>query len=82
MNWLKSQLNVDWMVRFKNYGFVISVVSAIILVLTQFGITVDNAYIMGCVKAVLSLLVLLGLVNNPTTETKGFGDDKALEPKA
>jgi len=82
MNWLKAQVNVDLQVRMKNYGFWISLASAVVLALTQFGLTVDNAYVMGCVKAVLGILVLLGLVNNPTTATKGFGDDKTEAAKS
>ena len=85
MNWLKAQLSVDLKTRMGNYGFWISLASAVILALTQFGVKVDNAYVMGCVKAVLGILVLLGIVNNPTTTTKGFGDDKPADttvPKA
>ena len=79
MNWLKAQINVDLKTRMGNYGFWISLASAVILALTQFGIKVDNVHVMACVKAVLGILVILGLVNNPTTESKGFGDDKSAD---
>ena len=75
MAWIKNQLYINWMARFKNYGFVISLVSAILLALTQFGVQIDNEYVMNCVQAVLAILVLLGIVNNPMTASKGFRDD-------
>jgi uncharacterized membrane protein len=76
MEWLKKQINIDVRSRMKSYSFWISLASAIVLALTQFGVKVDNEYIMGCVQAVLGILVLLGLVNNPTTKNAGFGDDQ------
>jgi len=82
MNWLKAQLNVDLKARMGNYAFWISLASAVLLALTQFGVTVDNVYVMGCVKAVLGIFILLGLVNNPTTVNKGFSDDKPVDSMA
>lgn len=76
MEWLKKQINIDVRSRMKSYSFWISLASAIVLALTQFGVKVNNEYIMGCVQAVLGIFVLLGLVNNPTTKNAGFGDDQ------
>jgi phi LC3 family holin len=81
MNWLKAQVNIDLKTRMGNYAFWISLASAVLLVLTQFGVQVDNEKIMAIVKSILAVLVILGLVNNPTTVSKGFGDDKVDAPK-
>lgn len=53
--------------RFKNYAFWISLTSAVLLVLTSVGVQVDNAYFMTIAKAILGVLVILGIINNPTT---------------
>jgi len=85
MNWLKSQINVDLKARMKNYGFWVSMASAVLLALTKAGVRVDDAHVMTIVQAVLGVLVVAGIINNPTTANKGFGDDKVaptVAPKA
>lgn len=59
--------------RMKNYGFWISIVSAILILLQAFGLKIDLPYINEIVSAVLGLLVILGIVNNPT-DGGGYGD--------
>jgi phi LC3 family holin len=66
--------------RYRNYGFWISLASAILLVLTSFGLKIDNEQIMNIVRAVLGTLTIVGVINNPTTDSSGYGDDpKPLE---
>lgn len=67
--------------RFRNAGLWISVVSFIPIVFESFGVNVlPDTW--GAVKeallALISLLVVLGILSNPTTETKGFSDDKEV----
>ncbi|AOR24188.1 phage holin [Clostridium taeniosporum] len=64
--------------RFKNYGLWISIASLIPLVLKCFGVEVIQGDYEQIVEAILSILVMLGIVSNPTTETKWFNDDKVL----
>lgn len=64
--------------RFKNYGLWISIASLIPLILKCFGINVIEGDYEQVVQAILSILVMLGIVNNPTTESKWFNDDKVL----
>ena len=70
--------------RFKNYGLLMAITSQLLLV-AQLGAALFFDYkiteelkgeIVAFVDAVLILLSVLGIVNNPTTENKGFGDDK------
>jgi uncharacterized membrane protein len=72
------------MKRFKNYGLLMSLTSQAVIV-AQLGAALFFHYditkemqtqIVGLVDAVLILLSFAGIVSNPTTENKGFGDDK------
>jgi phi LC3 family holin len=62
--------------RWRNYGFWISLASAVLLMLTAFGLKIDNEQVMTAVKAVLGTLTVLGIVNDPTTTTGSYADDK------
>ena len=73
---------INWKLRFKNKATLIAIASTVILLAQQLGLKLpDN--IEDVVNTVLTLLVLLGEVNDPTTE--GISDSpKALtytEPK-
>jgi len=62
--------------RLKNYGLWISVSSFVFMIIqnSSFNITPEswNLY----VNSILGIFILLGIINNPTTKNKGFGDDK------
>ena len=73
---------INWKLRFKNKATLIAIASTVILLAQQLGLKIpDN--IEDVVNTVLTLLVLLGVVNDPTTE--GISDSpKAVtytEPK-
>ncbi|MGL5634723.1 MAG: phage holin [Sarcina sp.] len=53
--------------KLNNTGSIISIVSLIIVILTVNHISVDSERIMDTVKAICSILVILGILNNPTT---------------
>ena len=74
--------NINWKLRFKNKATLLAIASTVILLIQQLGFKLpDN--IADVVNTFLTLLVLLGVINDPTTE--GIGDSsKALtynEPK-
>ena len=74
--------NINWKLRFKNKATLLAIASTVILLAQQLGLKLpDN--IADVVNTFLTLLVLLGVINDPTTE--GIGDSpKALtyaEPK-
>lgn len=66
--------------RLKNYGFWVSLFALIPMALNTFGINILPASYDSITKTLLTLLVLLGLVNNPTTLAKWYLDDKKVEP--
>lgn len=73
---------INWKLRFKNKTTLLAIASTVILLIQQLGFKLpDN--IADIVNTFLTLLVLLGVINDPTTE--GISDSpKALtytEPK-
>lgn len=55
------------MKRLKNYNFWISLVSAILLIVQNvFNIKLDVAYINEITSTVLGILVVVGIINDPT----------------
>lgn len=83
--------NINWMVRIKNKAFWLAIIPAILIMIQVvaevFGITVDIGVLgdklIAVVNALFSVLVILGVVADPTTA--GIGDsDQAMtytEPK-
>lgn len=57
--------------RLKNYGLWLSVASLLALILGKSGIIIEDFNII--VESILHILVLLGIINNPTKpDSKGF----------
>lgn len=71
---------MDWS-RLKNYGLWVSILALIPLVLKQFGIYIIPEEYTQITTAILSILVMAGILNNPTTENKGFLDDNIKNKK-
>ena len=57
---------MNWKKRLTNYNFWISIVSAVLLILQAFKFEFDIAYINEIVTAVLGLLVVIGIISDPT----------------
>ena len=73
---------INWIVRFKNKNFWLAVIPAVLLlvqtVAAVFGYTLDfgdlGNRLVAVVNAVFGVLVILGVVVDPTTQ--GVGDSK------
>lgn len=73
---------INWTVRIKNKNFWLAVIPAVLLlvqtVAAVFGYTLDfgdlGNRLVAVVNAVFGVLVILGVVNDPTTQ--GMGDSK------
>jgi uncharacterized membrane protein len=61
------------MARFKNYGLWLAVASLGLMVAQTLGVDIAEDKFNGIVDAVLSVLVLAGVVNNPSSGN-GFKD--------
>ena len=53
--------------RFKNTGTIMALVGACGLLLNQFGLKIDLEWLNNTFNIICSILVLLGICNNPTT---------------
>lgn len=62
--------------RFKNYGLWVSVAALIPMVLQGFGVNILPDNYQEIVNAILSILVMAGILSNPTTSCKWYIDDK------
>ena len=73
-------MNINWQVRIKNKAFWVAIIPAVLLLIQAvaavFGYTLDftelNTKLLAVVEAVFVVLVILGIVNDPTT--KGLAD--------
>lgn len=61
--------------RWKNYGLWAAIFAFIPMLLEAFGLDVLPANYEELWKALLSILVIAGILNNPTTSNRGFLDD-------
>ena len=61
--------------RLRNYGLWISIASLTFMILQESGVQITPEKFDTYVNSILGILILLGIINNPTTENKGFGDD-------
>jgi len=57
---------MNWKNRLTNYNFWISIFSAVLLILQALKIEFDIAYVNEIFTAVLGLLVVIGIINDPT----------------
>lgn len=63
--------------RFKNYGLWVSVMALIPMILSAFGVALVPEEYQSIVNTVLSILVALGIISNPTTNCKWYVDDNS-----
>lgn len=62
--------------RFKNYGLWLSIFAFIPLLLESFGLGVVPKNYSEIVNSFLGILVIAGILNNPSTQSKGYLDDE------
>lgn len=62
--------------RFRNYGLWLSILAFIPLLLEALGLNVLPKNYNELITSFLGILVLAGILNDPTTQNKGYFDDK------
>lgn len=67
MTTLKSILK-----RLNNKGTIVSLAALIVSLLVQFGLEINSDKIIGIVQTICSILIILGLLNDPTETTKAY----------
>lgn len=60
------------LIRLNNKGTIISLAALIVSLLCQFGLNIDSDKILGIVQTICSILILLGLLNDPTENTNAY----------
>lgn len=71
-------------IRLNNKGTILALVSGIVTILIQLGFKVDSEKIMSVVQIVCALLIALGILNDPTQNSKAYipgVSDKLAEKK-
>ena len=58
--------------RLNNKGTIISLAALIVSLLVQFGFNIDSDKVMGIVQTICSILIILGVLNDPTESTTGY----------
>lgn len=68
--------------RLNNKGTILSLGALVVSLLVQFGFNIDSEKVLGIVQTICSILILLGLLNDPTQNTKAYipgVSDKLIE---
>ena len=58
--------------RLNNKGTIISLAALIVSLLVQFGFNIDSDKVMGIVQTICSILIILGVLNDPTENSTGY----------
>lgn len=59
-------------VRLNNKGTILSLAALIVSLLIQFGFKIDSEKVVGVINTICSILIILGLLNDPTQNTKAY----------
>ena len=58
--------------RLNNKGTIISLTALIVSLLAQFGLNIDYDRVIGIVQTICSILIILGVLNDPTESSTGY----------
>ena len=58
--------------RLNNKGTIISLAALIVSLLVQFGLNIDSDKVIGVVQTICSILIILGVLNDPTENSTGY----------
>ena len=58
--------------RLNNKGTIISLAALIVSLLVQFGLNIDSDKVIGIVQTICSILIILGVLNDPTENSTGY----------
>ena len=67
-----KQIFKSLVTRLNNKGTIVSLAALIVNLLCQFGLNIDSEKILTIVQTICSILIILGLLNDPTDSTKGY----------
>ncbi len=59
-------------IRLNNKGTIISLAALVVSLLCQFGLNIDSENVLGIINTICSILILLGVLNDPTENTSAY----------
>lgn len=68
---MKKTLKSIW-TRLNNKGTILALVGLVVSLLIQFGFDIDSEKISGIVNTVCTILITLGVLNDPTQNTNAY----------
>ena len=67
-----KQIFKSLVTRLNNKGTIVSSAALMVSLLCQFGLNIDSEKILTIVQTICSILIILGLLNDPTENTKAY----------
>lgn len=67
-----KQIFKSLVTRLNNKGTIVSLAALIVSLLCQLGLNIDSEKILTIVQTICSILIILGLLNDPTENTKAY----------
>ena len=67
-----KQIFKSLVTRLNNKGTIVSLAALIVSLLCQFGFKIDSEKVLTIVQTICSILIILGLLNDPTETTKAY----------
>ena len=67
-----KQIFKSLVTRLNNKGTIVSLAALIVSLLCQFGFKIDSEKVLTIVQTICSILIILGLLNDPTENTKAY----------
>lgn len=60
------------LVRLNNTGTILAIAGLFVSLLVQFGLDIDSDKVLGIIQTICSILIALGVLNDPTQNTKAY----------
>ena len=67
-----KQIFKSLVTRLNNKVTIVSLAALIVSLLCQFGLNIDSEKVLTIVQTICSILIILGLLNDPTETTKAY----------
>ena len=63
---------MSMLIRLNNKGTILAIAGLIVSLLVQFGFDINSEKILGIIQTICSILIALGVLNDPTQNTKAY----------
>lgn len=60
------------LIRLNNKGSILAIAGLVVSLLVQFGFDINSEKILGIIQTICSILIALGVLNDPTQNTKAY----------